>query len=227
MQIHADKRCRKHVLCDSGNLDISQSQMNMSANTAGQLLGYLKRRFRSRPLLHHSSGNCLRAAQQTRPAFVVVCYPPSPVTLCLFAITDPRSEAQWGWAGRRHSHRFTLARSSRHCAALIRRIQRPTRCESAAPSSQKHCVAHSSSFHRQQDAFQTWEADSDSDVVNSGCCCWILLIWLSRVWGECERLNFAEPFPNYFFLQHRSLFLVCLVHPQPEGSPVLRYGTKT
>lgn len=46
MQIHADKRCRKHVLCDSGNLDISQSQMNMSANTAGQLLGYLKRRFR-------------------------------------------------------------------------------------------------------------------------------------------------------------------------------------
>lgn len=39
-------RCRKHVLCDSGNLDISQSQMNMSANTAGQLLGYLKRRFR-------------------------------------------------------------------------------------------------------------------------------------------------------------------------------------
>ncbi len=46
MQIHADKRCRKHVLCDSGNLDISQSQMNMSANTAGQLSGYLKRRFR-------------------------------------------------------------------------------------------------------------------------------------------------------------------------------------
>lgn len=46
MQMHPDKWCRKHVLCNSGNLDILQSQMNMSANTVGQLLGYLKRRFK-------------------------------------------------------------------------------------------------------------------------------------------------------------------------------------
>lgn len=46
MQTNADKRRRKHVLHDSANLDISQSQMNMSANTVGQLLGYLKRRFK-------------------------------------------------------------------------------------------------------------------------------------------------------------------------------------
>lgn len=44
--MYPDKWCRKHVLCSSGNLDILQSQMNMSANTVGQLSGYLKRRFK-------------------------------------------------------------------------------------------------------------------------------------------------------------------------------------
>lgn len=46
MQMHADMWCRKHVLCNSGNLDILQSQMSMSANTVGQLSGYLKRRYK-------------------------------------------------------------------------------------------------------------------------------------------------------------------------------------
>lgn len=63
MQIHIDMRCRKHVLCDLENLDISQSQMNMSANTAGQLPGYLKKRFRKQAGVTSQQRDCLHAAR--------------------------------------------------------------------------------------------------------------------------------------------------------------------
>lgn len=145
MQIHADKRCRKHVHCDSGNLDISQSQMNMSANTAGQTIGLFKEEIQKAGRCYITgSRDCLRAAQQTRIAFVVVvilllqspsvCEPPATLRV---------RHKEVG----RTTYWFTLFC---HCCALIRLIYSWTHvhicCLSPALSSPKQYVAHSWSF---------------------------------------------------------------------------------
>ncbi len=110
MQIHADKWCRKHVLYDSGNLDISQSQMNMSASTAGQLLGYLKRRFRKQAGVTSQAAGTVYVQLSGQGSPLLWCYPPFPVSLCLWAITDSQKETQWGWADRWDTYQFTLVR---------------------------------------------------------------------------------------------------------------------
>lgn len=94
MQIQVDKRCREHVLWDSGNLDISQSQMNLSAKTAGQLWGYLKRRFREQTgVTSHAAGTVyMQLSGHGEPLLWLlstspVCEPPPTVR-----------QTPWGWA---------------------------------------------------------------------------------------------------------------------------------
>lgn len=143
-------RCRKHVLCDSGNLDISQSQMNMSANTAGQPLGYLKRRLRKQAgVTLHAGGTVFHVAQQAKLSSDCGCYPPSTVSLRLWAITESHSEIQWRWDTRGHTV-VHVGPSLQNCFALTHQVRCWTQilrviCPNT-PSSPEHHVAHSLSY---------------------------------------------------------------------------------
>lgn len=149
MQIHADKRCRKHVLCDSGNLDISQSQMNMSANTVGQLLGYLKRRFGERASVTSEAAGTVyvKLSGQGLP----LLWPLSSFSSLPLSVSQRRL-LEWDTmrVGRYRKHTLVRISSSlRHCCAVIHKERCWTQLVcylSPALSSQKHCVAHSLSF---------------------------------------------------------------------------------
>lgn len=76
----------KH-LCDSGNLDISQSQMSMSASTAGQTIGLFKERIQRKraSVTSQAAVNILRAFTPTFfcccCCYCCWCDPPPPVSL--------------------------------------------------------------------------------------------------------------------------------------------------
>lgn len=103
-------RRRKHVLCDSGNLDILQSQMNMSANTVGQILGYLKRRIRKQVGVTSQAAGTVYAQLRGQG---------SPLLWLLSSFSsfhlsvghhDSQSETRWGWASGGDTYWFTLVR---------------------------------------------------------------------------------------------------------------------
>lgn len=93
----------KHVLCDSGNLDISQSQMSMSASAAGQTIGLFKERIQRKraSVTSQAAVTILRAVHWTfTPAFCCCCCccyccwcdPPPPVSLPPSVCEQPTAE---------------------------------------------------------------------------------------------------------------------------------------
>lgn len=61
-------------------------------------------------MLRHRQQGLFTCSSVDKTRLCCGCYPPSPVSLCLWAITDSQSETQWGWADRRDTYWFTLVR---------------------------------------------------------------------------------------------------------------------
>lgn len=95
------------------------------------------------------SRDCFHVAQQAKLSSDCGCYPPSTVSLRLWAITESHSEIQWWWDTRGHTV-FHVGLSLQNCCALTRQVRCWTQilrviCPKT-PSSPEHHVAHSLSY---------------------------------------------------------------------------------